>query len=508
MFLAENLFDFSFFPTENAKLFKVFLQRAMKIHLPIQKKLFFSHFLAVLLVSGSIGTFFYLSAVDSLIRNLQDRLKYSAALISQTIDAGRLENIRKQSDNSLPEYREYLSLLRAFRKTNPDIAYLYIMRKENNRIFFVIDSDETDQQALPGQEYLPDVPTLREGFSGPSVDKQIYTDQWGSTMSGYSPLRNGNGRYLVGVDMRATEVRNKLHNLRISGIISLFFSVLLALIFSRLLSSHFNTPIQLLVSRCVAIAKGKLGERLDFRAGDELDNLIDAFNDMSANLHDSQEKNRLGEEALRKSRDELEVRVDERTKELVNLNKELVQEVAERKQAEERLAQAATSDPLTGLMNRRAMLDQLKYQAIRYRRSNTPFVILLIDLDHFKNINDAYGHDAGDEALVAVAGCLRNSTRSQDLISRWGGEEFMVLLPDTDLKGGLAAAEKIRSNVARKSFTAGGINLELTLSAGVAAYSAEQTLDDCIKAADTALYQAKNEGRNRVSAFDKKETNL
>jgi diguanylate cyclase (GGDEF)-like protein len=478
----------------------------MRIHLPIQKKLFFSHFLAVLLVSGSIGTFFYLSAVDSLINNLQDRLKYSAAIISQTVDAARIQNIRKQSDSSLPEYQEYLGLLRAFRKTNPDIAYLYIMRKENNRVFFVIDSDETDQQALPGQEYLPDVPTLREGFSHPSVDKQIYTDQWGSTMSGYSPLRNGNGMYLIGVDMRATEVRNKLHNLRISGIISLFFSILLALIFSRFLSSHFNTPIQLLVSRCVAIAKGKLGERLDFRAGDELDNLIGAFNDMSANLHDSREKNRLAEEALRKSRDELEVRVEERTRELVDLNEKLVQEIDERKQAEEKLAQAATSDPLTGLMNRRAMLDQLKYQAIRYRRNNMPFVILLIDLDYFKNINDKYGHDVGDEALVAIAGCLRDSTRSQDLISRWGGEEFLILLPDTDLKGGLAAAEKIRSSVARKSFVVGDHDLQLTMSIGVAEYSAEGTIDDCIKAADTALYQAKNEGRNRVSVFDKKET--
>jgi len=113
---------------------------------------FFSHFLAVILVSGSIGTYFYLSAADSLMNNLQDRLKYSAALISQTIDAKRLTHINEKTDFSGPDYQEHINLLRAFRRTNPDMAYLYVMRKIDNKVFFVIDSDETDSQAMPGEE--------------------------------------------------------------------------------------------------------------------------------------------------------------------------------------------------------------------------------------------------------------------------------------------------------------------------------------------------------------------
>jgi nitrogen fixation/metabolism regulation signal transduction histidine kinase len=106
------------------------------------------------------------------------------------------------------------------------------------------------------------------------------------------------------------------------------------------------------VSRCSSIAKGRLDERIEFRTGDEIDGLFAAVNDMSANLNTSQEKNRQAEEALRRSRDELEIRVMDRTKDLQELNEKLVQEIFERKRIEEKLAQAATTDSLTGLMNR------------------------------------------------------------------------------------------------------------------------------------------------------------
>lgn len=473
----------------------------MKINMSINKKLFLSHFLAIILVSGSIGTYFYLKAEESLINNLQDRLKYSAALISQAIDAKELELIQTKSDVNRIEYQKNLELLRIFRKTNPDISYLYIMRMVEGKIYFVIDSDETSAQAFPGQEYPHKLPTLIAGFSRPSVDDKIYTDQWGSFMSGYSPLKNGDGRYLVGMDMRATEVENKLYKLRVSGIISLIFSIIFALIFSKILSSHFYTPINLLISKCSSIAKGDVGEIINIKTGDELEKLITAFNEMSVNLKKTYEDQRKAEEELRNSKELLETKVEERTKELVELTKKLVNEISERKQVEERLARTATTDILTGIMNRRAMLEQLRYHSIRYHRNKIPFVILLIDIDYFKRINDTYGHDVGDEVLISIADLLIKSTRSQDLISRWGGEEFLILLPETKLKGGIIAGEKIRTRIGNERIKVKELEISVTVSIGVSEFKDGQTIELCIKNADQALYEAKNSGRNKVIAY-------
>ena len=304
------------------------------MRLSIARKLFMSHLLAVLFVSGSIGTYFYLNAVGSLMDNLKNRLRSSAALVSQALDARDLEPVRTRGDISQPAYRKYLDSLRGFKKTNSDIAYLYIMRLDGEKIFFVIDSDETEKQALPGREYDVEISAMRKGFTGPSVDDRIYTDEWGSTMSGYAPLKNGNGRYLVGMDMRADEVSRKLSRLRISGIVSLVCSVILALIFSLLLSSHFVKRIRMLSSQCGAIAEGQLGTRMDFHAGDEFDTLIGAFNTMSGQLAKSRDENREAREALERSRAELEIKVGERTQELSETNEALVEEVAERKQTE------------------------------------------------------------------------------------------------------------------------------------------------------------------------------
>ena len=165
----------------------------MRFHLPIRRKLFLSHFLAVLLMCGTVGTYIYLSAVENLKTSLQSRLRNSAALLSEILDASRLDEIREEADQTLPVYQEYLELLRAFRSTNPDIAYLYVMRRIGDRIYFVMDSDETEKQALPGREYVVSVPAMLEGFSHPSVDDEITTDEWGATLSGYAPVKDGEG---------------------------------------------------------------------------------------------------------------------------------------------------------------------------------------------------------------------------------------------------------------------------------------------------------------------------
>ena len=119
----------------------------VKLFLPIRRKLFFGHFLAVLLVCGTVGSYIYLSAVDNLKGSLQSRLRNSAALLSEILDAGRLDEIQGEAVPTLPVYQQDLALLRAFRRSNPDIAYLYVMRRVADRVYFVLDSDETERQA-------------------------------------------------------------------------------------------------------------------------------------------------------------------------------------------------------------------------------------------------------------------------------------------------------------------------------------------------------------------------
>ncbi|MGB8144040.1 MAG: diguanylate cyclase [Chromatiaceae bacterium] len=470
------------------------------MHLNIRRRLFLSHFFAVLLVSGSTGGYFYFIAARSLMETIQSRLENSAALIGQTLDATELESIRDASDRTSPIYDRTLDLLRSLGRTNPDIAFVYVMRHSGGRVYFVLDSDESEQQALPGREYMERMPSLMLGFQRPSADDRVYEDEWGSFMSGYAPLRNGNGEYLVGLDMRAEELQQKLEAVRIAATLSLLFAIVLAVLFSRLLSSHFTKPVRILIERCRTIARGELAPSVEMYGGGELDQLVEAFNAMSRQLADSRERAERAQQSLQQARDLLELRVAERTQDLMDVNERLLHEVAERARAEELLAQAARSDPLTGLMNRRAMLEHLEYQAARFQRNQVPFSLLLGDLDHFKSINDTFGHDAGDQALIQTTHFLVHGIRTQDLVARWGGEEFLILLPDTDLEGALVVAEALRKGVAAKAVVIGDKRLHLTLSIGVASYGLHQSISQCIKAADRALYEGKLQGRNRVVA--------
>jgi diguanylate cyclase (GGDEF)-like protein len=468
--------------------------------MPISRRLFLSHFLAVLLVSGSIGSYFFLSAESSLTESIQSRLENTAALIAQTLDARDLHGIQGPPDRASPAYAANLRLIRNLARTNPDIAFVSVMRHRDGNLYFVLDSDESKDQAVPGREYKEHLPTLLRGFQRPSVDDRIAKDEWGWFMSGYAPVRNGNGEYLVGLDMRAEEFHHKLQAIRIAGILSLCLSVLFATVFSRMLATHFTKPMHMLIERCRAIAHGDPHRTVDFHSGDELEQLVDAFNAMSRQLTDSRDQAESARQSLKQAKDFLELRVVERTQALTEVNERLLHEVVERARAEEQLAQAARSDPLTNLMNRRAMLEHLEYQTARFRRSGTPFAILLGDLDRFKSINDNFGHDAGDEALIQTAQRLASSIRAQDLAARWGGEEFLILLPDTDLEGGCVVAEAVRASVAAQRVELADRSLALTLSLGVAVYGPGQTVNQCIKAADTALYRAKLAGRNQVVA--------
>lgn len=163
----------------------------------------------------------------------------------------------------------------------------------------------------------------------------------------------------------------------------------------------------------------------------------------------------------------------------------------------------AVTDGLTGLHNRRYLDSHLASLAAKARSRGKPLSVLITDIDRFKSINDTHGHDAGDDILREFAMRLRQSVRGFDLACRYGGEEFVIVMPDTDPALAEKVAERIREQIARNPFTIeqGGKTLEVTISVGVASLKGEpDTAGDMMKRADIALYQAKNAGRNRVVA--------
>jgi diguanylate cyclase (GGDEF)-like protein len=163
-------------------------------------------------------------------------------------------------------------------------------------------------------------------------------------------------------------------------------------------------------------------------------------------------------------------------------------------------SEMSMTDALTGLLNRYGLRRSLQHEYAQARRYNRPLSCLMIDLDYFKNINDTYGHAAGDAALAQVARVLTETVRASDVVCRYGGEEFLVLMPETDLSGALALGDKVRADAARRLFGDGERAFHLTFSAGAAELGPEESANDMIARADHALYRAKASGRDRVSA--------
>ena len=166
--------------------------------------------------------------------------------------------------------------------------------------------------------------------------------------------------------------------------------------------------------------------------------------------------------------------------------------------ANRRLARQALTDDLTGLANRRHGGRQLEREIALCVRHGRLLALVRVDVDHFKAINDSYGHQAGDEVLVEVARRLAGAVRGGDELARWGGDEFVAILPDTDKAGALRAAERLRAAVSETPIAAAGHELTVTVSVGWAHWAGD-TPDDLLARADRALYRAKDAGRNTVN---------
>ena len=197
-----------------------------------------------------------------------------------------------------------------------------------------------------------------------------------------------------------------------------------------------------------------------------------------------------------------ETRIGEATYELhisyvseVDLIRIYALDITMRKRAEEEIYLLATTDSLTGIANRREFSTILAREVERAKRYGAPMSLAMYDLDYFKRVNDTFGHDAGDYVLQTVSSLVKENIRATDVVARWGGEEFMLLMPQSDIVAARSAAEKLRRVIAAHTFDK--VN-KLTVSFGVTAFAPQDDLNSLLKRVDDALYRAKERGRNRV----------
>ena len=271
-----------------------------------------------------------------------------------------------------------------------------------------------------------------------------------------------------------------------------------ALCLSVLMSTSVMRPIEQLSRTALRVSRGDLTARVPLSRGkDELVVLARVFNEMV--------------QAVQGQTAQLETEVRNRTEQLSKTNEELARANQELERTNTKLGEAneqlellANTDGLTGLANRRSFQETLGFELRRSKRTHSPLSVLMIDVDHFKTYNDANGHPAGDQVLVQIAKILRETLRNTDVVSRYGGEEFTILLPDTAAEPAKAVAQKLRDTVRSYPFPGAGESQpegRVTISIGVATAPADgDTTISIVIAADRALYVAMGLGRDQVAA--------
>jgi diguanylate cyclase (GGDEF)-like protein len=265
---------------------------------------------------------------------------------------------------------------------------------------------------------------------------------------------------------------------RISNFIPIFVLTIVALlsillILSILVNKMILGPLSALTSSSEQIANGRYDATIKMKSTDEIGTLARSFNRMTQTIKDHM--------------DNLEEKVAQRTSDLMEVNK--------------LLDHHARTDHLTGLSNRREIMGRIEEEISRAARFKRTFSILMLDIDRFKNINDQNGHAAGDYVLKELSRRMRELCRTIDSVGRWGGEEFLVILPETSLNGALIVAENLRAGTENLQLNFESQPIRITISVGVFEYQHGIRIDEFIQQADRALYKAKQNGRNRVESL-------
>ena len=436
--------------------------------LKIKNRLLASYLFAIVALAGAFGAFVYFVAAQQLVGRLRAQLTDAATEIARTLDVSALDAATRDASAQAT----LATRLHADVQHHPGIEAIYVLRTDTDGEHVVGSSDGRPVQ-------LP----LQNPFGDLAV---------------YIPVPKA-AAYSVRVEMAAADVRERLYTLRMNTALAFLMCILIAAILSRHLARVFLARLSDLAIRCRALANNEPLPPRRVGPRDDLDNLAMEFDAMAGRLRHSAESREQAYAALREANAHLESRVRDRTAELTDANKQLRNEIENRLHVEALLAEAALTDALTGLLNRRAMMEMLEQASSQLKPGELGLSVIVADIDHFKNVNDQYGHAAGDRVLATVGGKLRDlcGGQLQVYVARWGGEEFLILMPGVRLAAACKRAEQIRREIAAMRIEE---TLSVSLSLGVSEIVGGEDPDACLRRCDQALYKAKAAGRNTVVA--------
>jgi diguanylate cyclase (GGDEF)-like protein len=338
--------------------------------------------------------------------------------------------------------------------------------------------DETDMNSGLGAGYRRMMSGEEGFFEGSVDDKWFFMTYAPIPMAGWSlgivinddellaplkPLLKKMDDYMDEANARITHMSARAN---IVLLVSIVIVILLVTLLSTSLTRIISKPIQELTKDVVKISEGNFDYRIQVRSRDEIGVLAESFNNMTDSLYNY-------------------------AQDIITLNLE-----------KSKLETSANTDALTGIYNRRYFMEKAAKMFTSAKKSNIDAYIVLFDLDRFKQINDTYGHPAGDKVLKEVAAILRQSFRPNDLTARFGGEEFILFLVKLTRGNVAELIERVRLNICKQPVVFEGAEIPISASFGIASIRQAKDLDSAVSFADQALYKAKDEGRNKVVFYE------
>lgn len=446
--------------------------------LSLGTKVFLACAFVMLLASLGGGMILYKGASRSLRDEVRSKLICSARIAALQIDADLHRQVRLSEDESSPAYKSLKANLASILKSSPDMRYVYTMSRTNksNVLQFVIDAEANPELTSHiGDEYDGHIcPEITKGFTAATADREPTSDKWGSWLSGYAPIKDSNGRTeaIIGMDMSVAQLSKEEGSLRAAAIRTGVAALLLSILLSLIITNAVLKQVNVFTQAAERVESGDLEFQIDASSSDEIGRFRQAFNHMIKSL----------------------------------------------KESHDRLMEQSSRDFLTRLFNHGYFHERLTDEIDRAKRYNRNLCLMILDVDRFKTINDTFSHPVGDGILRQLASLLKENIRSIDVAARYGGDEFAIIMPETDVDTGVEIAERIRTVVEQHTFYLvaqrhplkddsdecdPSKTINLTVTIGLAGYpNHHHSKDGLTMAADIALCRAKHVSRNSVCAYD------